>query len=73
MRDSIHDNWTYVQAVDHERRRVVLHTVWPHCEPPEYTDIVFEGVVVHHFERPVRGTAGTDEKLRLAGLPLRGA
>ena len=42
MRDSIHDNWGYAQAIDHERCRIVLHTVWPHCEPPEYTDIVFE-------------------------------
>src|SRR5262249_10122899 len=26
-------------------------TVWPHVEPPEYTDVVFDGVVVHHFEQ----------------------
>ena len=51
MRESVHDNWIYAQAVDHERCRVVLHTVWPHCEPPEYTDVVFDGVVVHHFEQ----------------------
>ncbi len=51
MRNSVHDNWLYAQAVDHERCRVVLHTVWPHVEPPEYMDIIFEGVVVHHFEQ----------------------
>ena len=51
MQDSVHDNWVYAQAVDHERCRIVLHTVYPHVEPPEYTDIVFEGVVVHHFEQ----------------------
>jgi hypothetical protein len=51
MRDSVHDNWLYAQAVDHERCRIILHAVWPHAEPPEYTDIVFEGVVVHHFEQ----------------------
>ncbi len=51
MRDSVHDNWVYAQAVDHERCRIVLHTVYPHVDPPEYTDIVFEGVVVHHFEQ----------------------
>jgi hypothetical protein len=51
MRDSVHDNWLYAQAVDHERRRIVLHTVYPHTGPPEYTDVVFEGVVVHHFEQ----------------------
>lgn len=51
MRDGVHDNWVYGQAVDHERRRIVLHTVYPHVEPPEFTDIVFDGVVVHHFEQ----------------------
>ena len=51
MRDSVHDNWVYSQAVDHERCRIVLHTVFPHVDPPEYADIVFEGVVVHHFEQ----------------------
>src|SRR2546430_373138 len=51
MRDSVHDNGIYAQAAGHERRRVVLHTVWPHAGPPEYTDIVFDGVVVHHFEQ----------------------
>jgi hypothetical protein len=51
MRESVHDNWVYAQAVDHERRRIVLHTIYPHVEPPEFTDIVFDGVVVHHFEQ----------------------
>src|SRR5258708_1754683 len=51
MRDSVHDNWLYAQSVDHERCRIVLHTVYPHADPPEYTDVVFEGVVVHHFEQ----------------------
>ncbi|HEX5271348.1 MAG TPA: hypothetical protein VFW33_12705 [Gemmataceae bacterium] len=53
MRDSVHDNWVYAQAVDYERCRVVLHTVYPHVEPPEYTDIVFEGVTAVHFELPL--------------------
>src|SRR5204863_3753197 len=56
MRQHVHDNWIYAQAVDHERCRVVLHTVWPHGRPPEYTDIVFEGVVVHHFEQQKVGS-----------------
>src|SRR5258708_7656406 len=51
MQTSVHDNWIYAQAVDHERCRIVLHTVYAHVEPPEYTDIIFEGVVVHHFEQ----------------------
>jgi hypothetical protein len=51
MREHVHDNWIYAQAVDHERCKVVLHTVYPHSDPPEYTDVVFTGVVVHHFEQ----------------------
>ena len=53
---SVHDNWLYAQVVDHERCRIVLHTVYPHVEPPEYTDVVFEGVVVHHFEQQKVGS-----------------
>ena len=26
VRDSVHDNWVYAQAVDYERCRIVLHT-----------------------------------------------
>jgi hypothetical protein len=51
MQESVHDNWVYAQAVDYERCRIVLHTIYPHVEPPEFTDIVFDGVVVHHFEQ----------------------
>src|SRR5204863_7750807 len=54
--DSVHDNWVYAQAVDHERCRIVLHTVYPHTAPEEFTDIVFEGVVVHHFEQQKVGS-----------------
>jgi len=57
LRESVHDNWIYAQAVDHERRRIVLHTVYPHVEPSEYTDVVFEGVVVHHFEQQRLGSS----------------
>jgi len=53
VRDSVHDNWVYAQAVDHERCRVVLHTVYPHVEPPDFTDIVFDGVTAIHFELPL--------------------
>ena len=31
MRNSIHDNWLSAHVVDHERCRIVLHTVWPHA------------------------------------------
>ena len=51
MRIYVHDNWVYAQTVDHEQCRIILHTFYPHIDPPEYTDVVFEGVVVHHFEQ----------------------
>lgn len=51
MTRSVHDNWLYAHWVDHDQGLVVLHTVYPHCAPPEYTDLVFEGVVAHHFEQ----------------------
>ncbi|HEY1066134.1 MAG TPA: hypothetical protein VGE52_08490 [Pirellulales bacterium] len=51
MEANVHDNWLYAHAVDHHHRRIVLHTVYPHVEPAEFTDLVFEGVSVHHFEQ----------------------
>lgn len=54
MARSVHDNHVYLQIVDHEAARIVLHTWYPPA-PDEYTDIVFEGVVVHHFERQAVG------------------
>ena len=61
MPDSVHDNWAYAEAVDHERCRVVLHTYYPHVVPHEFTDIVFEGVVVHHFQEQRVGDGRTLE------------
>jgi hypothetical protein len=48
---SVHDNLVYAQAVDNDGCRVVLHTVYPHTDPPEYTDIEFVGVVAYHIEQ----------------------
>jgi hypothetical protein len=56
MPTSVHDNWVYAQVVDHERCRIVFHTVYPHVQPPEFTDIIFEGAVVHHFEQQKVGS-----------------
>ena len=41
----------YAQAVDYDGCRVVLHTVYYHAEPHEYTDIVFAGVIAYHVEQ----------------------
>lgn len=59
---SVHDNWLYAETFDHERRRIVLHTVYPHGETPddmEWTDVIFEGVVTHHFQE-ANYTSGPD-------------
>lgn len=50
---SVHDNWLYAQSVDHERGRLVLHTAYPHVaegRAPEWTDVIFEGVIAFRFE-----------------------
>jgi hypothetical protein len=47
---SVHDNLVYAKIVDYEACRIILHTVYPHSDPPEFTDIVFSGVVAHHIE-----------------------
>ena len=36
--------------LDCEGRRLVLHTVYRDRQPNEFTDIIFGGVVAHHFE-----------------------
>ena len=46
----LHDNWIYAHMVDHDSRRIVLHTMYPHGDLPEFTDVIFEEVLVHHFE-----------------------
>ncbi len=50
MEISLHDNWVYALCVDHESQMIVLHTVYPHSEPYEFTDVIFADVLVHHFE-----------------------
>ena len=52
---SVHDNNVYAYAVLCERRRIVLHTEYRDGSVEEYTDVVFTGVVAHHFERVLEG------------------
>ena len=47
---SLHDNWLYAHLVDHDSRTIVLHTMYPIGKSPEFTDVVFQEVLVHHFE-----------------------
>ena len=55
---SVHDNLVYAQTVDYDGGRVVLHTVYPPADPPEFTDVVFAGVVVYHVEQQAFGGGG---------------
>lgn len=50
MKISLHDNWLYAHLVDHDSRMIVLHTMYPHEKTPQFTDVVFKEVRVHHFE-----------------------
>jgi hypothetical protein len=52
---SIHDNDVYAYSVDCQNRRLTLHTQSMHREPPEYTDIIFRGVVAHYFVHVLEG------------------
>jgi len=42
---------------------VVLHTVYPPSDPPEYTDIVFSGVVAYHIEQQTFRNSGVSANI----------
>lgn len=52
---SVHDNNVYAYSVDCEGRRLILHTVFRHRQPHEFTDVVFHDVVAHHLEHVLPG------------------
>jgi len=54
---SLHDYWIYAQQVDHDAKCIVLHTLYPHCEPQEVIDVIFEDVLVHHFQTQQMATS----------------
>ena len=54
-RRSVHDNNVYAYGVDCAGRRIVLHTEYREAGEPEFTDVVFTGVLAHHFEDVMRG------------------
>ena len=47
---SIHDNNIYRISIGCENKRIILHTEYSAIDPPEYTDVVFNNVICHHFE-----------------------
>jgi hypothetical protein len=52
---SVHDNNVYAYCVLAETRQIILHTEFTEKPPVEYTDVIFEGVVAHHFECSLQG------------------
>jgi hypothetical protein len=64
---SVHDNLLYSYSVNCENRRIVLHTRFPTDSPTEYTDVIFTGVVAHHFEHVLSGNILFD----VTEIPLR--
>ncbi len=47
---SVHDNFMISYSVLCQKREIHLHTTFLDKEPHEYTDIIFFGVVLYHFE-----------------------
>ena len=52
---SVHDNHVYSYKVDCEHKTLILHTAFRDKEAPEFTDIVFNIVLAHHFEHVLPG------------------
>ena len=46
---SVHDNELFAYSADCVSKRIKLHTKYSAQQPPEYTDVVFEGVLDHMF------------------------
>ena len=46
---SIHDNVLNGYEVDGIAQTIVLHTVDPHADPPQHTDVLFDGVLDHYL------------------------
>ena len=52
---SIHDNNIYAISIRCEEKIIILHTEYYEIDPPEYTDILFENAILHHFEHTREG------------------
>ena len=47
---SVHDTFLISYSVLCRKRKIHLHTAFLDKEPHEYTDVIFSGVVIYHFE-----------------------
>jgi hypothetical protein len=52
---SVHDNNVFAIDIRCEEKVIVLHTEFREGTPPEYVDVVFSGVVAHHFNHVLDG------------------
>ncbi|BCX48686.1 conserved hypothetical protein [Haloferula helveola] len=53
MGGSIHDNHLVAYEVDSQARRIILRTEYAYGEEPfESTEVIFGGVLDHHFRNP---------------------
>jgi hypothetical protein len=50
MNLSIHDNQIISYTVNSHKREIHFQTVYKDKEPYEYTDVIFSGVIIYHFE-----------------------
>jgi hypothetical protein len=51
---SVHDNFVYAYFIDCHNQRITLHTSYLDCDPHEFTDVIFSGVIAHIFEHVLR-------------------
>lgn len=64
---SVHDNHLMAYAVNGRERSITFQTEYPHTEPAELTDVVFEDVLAYHFQHDLFGNIIFDiEEVSLA-------
>ncbi len=73
MSHSVHDNHLVSYEVDGVAKRIVLHTEYAYGEEPfEKTDVVFEGVLDHHFRNPILPSIVFDvEEVEIQAILIR--
>ena len=52
---SVHDNTLIAYAVHGKNRTITLQTEYPHTDPAELTDVIFEDVLAYHFQHDLMG------------------
>ena len=46
----VHDNHLYAYEFDSRTSTLIMRTMYPHSDPPEFTDVWFADVWCHHLE-----------------------